>query len=162
MGDVLIRKQENPARAFLRRYRAMCARQDSLLRSIDEAHIRAMSCTVRLKSIHVTGGNGAYDRMAEDVAHIVDAEDQLWAALQDVRSGLAEILEAISAVPDDAQKTVLTLRYIEGCSWPAIQEYMHYERTQAYVIHGWALQSVLRWMEQTGRLEVRTKTDYPL
>lgn len=159
MEEKQTRRPENPARAFLRRYRTMCVRQDALLRAIEDAHSRAMSCTVRLKAIHVAGGSGAYDRMAEDVARIVDAEDQLWAALQDVRSGLAEILEAISAVPDEAQKAMLTLRYIDGCAWPDIQERMHYERTQAYVIHGWALQAVRRWMEQTGRLDVRTKTD---
>jgi len=159
MEENLIRNREHPARAFLRRYRTMCIRQDALIRAIDEAHSRAMSCTVRLKSIHVTGGSGAYDRMAEDVVRMVDAETQLWAALQDVRSSLAEVLEAIDAVPDEAQKTVLTLRYVNGCAWHDIQEYMHYERTQVYVIHGWGLQAVKKWMEQTGRLEVRTKTD---
>lgn len=29
MDEVLIRKPENPARAFLRRYRAMCVRQET-------------------------------------------------------------------------------------------------------------------------------------
>ena len=159
MEESLIRKQENPARAFLRRYRTMCIRQDALLRAIDEAHSRAISCTVRLKAIHVTGGSGAYDRMAEDVVRMVDAETQLWTKLQDLRVSLAEVLEAIDAVPDEAQKTVLTLRYINGMEWNDIQEYMHYERTQVYVIHGWALQAVKRWMEETGRLDVRTKTD---
>ena len=153
MENNLIRKQENIARAFLRRYRTMCIRQDALLRAIDEAHDRAMACTVRLKSIHVSGGCGAYDRMAEDVVHMVDAETQLWTKLQDLRRSLAEVLEAIDAVHDEAQKTLLTLRYINGCDWHAIQDYMHYERTQVYVIHGWALQSVKHW------LELRTKTD---
>ena len=153
MENNLIRKQENIARAFLRRYRTMCIRQDALLRAIDEAHERAMSCTVRLKSIHVSGGCGAYDRMAEDVVLMVDAETQLWTKLQELRRSLAEVLGAIDAVQDEAQKTLLTLRYINGCDWHTIQEYMHYERTQVYVIHGWALQAVKRW------LEVRTKTD---
>ena len=153
MEENLIRRQEHPARAFLRRYRTMCIRQDALIRAIDEAHDRAMSCTVRLKSIHVTGGSGAYDRMAEDVVQMVDAETQIWTNLQALRASLAEVLAAIDAVKDEAQKTVLTLRYINGLPWPAIQEYMHYERTQVYVIHGWALQAVKRWMED------RTKTD---
>ena len=153
MEENLIRRPEHPARAFLRRYRTMCIRQDALLRAIDEAHDRAMSCTVRLKSIHVSGGSGAYDRTAEDVVHMVDAETQLWTNLQILRCSLAEVLAAIDAVQDEAQKTVLTLRYINGDGWPAIQEYMQYERTQVYVIHGWALQAVKRWMEE------RTKTD---
>ena len=150
MEQTLVKKPEHPARAFLRRYRVMCTRHDALIRAIDEAHNRAMSCTVRLKSIHVTGGSGAYDRVAEDVTQMVDAETQLWTKLQD---SLADVLEAIDAVPDGAQKTVLTLRYVNGLEWHDIQEYMHYERTQVYVIHGWALQAVKRWMEE------RTKTD---
>ena len=153
MDRNLIQRQEHPARAYLRRYRVMCIRQDALIRAIDEAHSRAMSCTVRLKSIHVTGGSGAYDRMAEAVVRMVDCETQLWTKLQDLRVSLAEVLEAIDAVPDEAQKTVLTLRYINGLEWHDIQEYMHYERTQVYVIHGRALQAVKRWMEE------RTKTD---
>lgn len=153
MDRNLIKRPEHPARAYLKRYRVMCVRQDALIRAIDEAHNRAMSCTVRLKSIHVTGGSGAYDRIAEDVAQIVDAETQLWEKLQDLRNALADVLAAIDAVPDEAQKTVLTLRYVNGCEWHDIQEYMHYERTQVYVIHGWALQAVKRWMEE------RTKTD---
>ena len=147
MAEILIRKPENPARAFLRRYRFLCIRQDALQRAIREAHDRAVSCTVRLKPIWVTGGSGAYDRMAEDVASIADAEDQLRDALRDVRAALADMLAAIDAVQDEAQKTVLTLRYINGFEWPDIQAEMGYERTQVYVIHGWALQNVRRWME---------------
>lgn len=152
MDEILIRKPENPARAFLRRYRTMCDRQDSLIRAIDDSHDRAMSCTVRLKSVHVTGGSGAYDRMAEDVARMVDAEKLIWQNLQTLRESLSEILSAIESVQNEQQKTVLTMRYIEGRDWPSIQQAMNYERTQVYVIHGWGLKAVRDWMEQTGRL----------
>lgn len=152
MDEILIRKPENPARAFLRRYRAMCVRQDALIRSIDDAHDRAMSCTVRLKSIHVTSGAGAYDRMAEDVARMIDAEALIWQNLQTLRESLSEILTAIESVQNEQQKTVLTLRYVEGRDWTFIQQAMNYERTQVYVIHGWGLKAVRDWMEQTGRL----------
>ena len=145
-------KPENPARAFLRRYRMLTIRQDALTRAIREAHDRAMSCTVRLKPIHVTGGGGAYDRIAEDVATMTDAEGKLRETLAQVNAALSDILAAIDAVQDEAQKTVLTLRYINGFEWPDIQAEMGYERTQAYVIHGWALQQVKRWMINRGML----------
>lgn len=144
---------DNPAKRFLRGYRALLVRRDSLLREIERRRESATGTTVRLKEINVQSG-GAYDRMAEDVARIVDDEESLGDALQEIARKLKEILQAIESVPDEMQKTVLTLRYIEGLDWPDIQERISYERTQTLVIHGKALVHINRWMEKE-----RTKTD---
>lgn len=144
---------DNPAKRFLRGYRALLVRRDSLLREIERRRESATGTTVRLKEINVQGG-GASDRMAEDVARIVDDETSLGDALQEIAKRLREILQAIESVPDEMQKTVLTLRYIEGLDWPDIQERISYERTQTLVIHGKALVHINRWIEKE-----RTKTD---
>lgn len=144
---------DNPAKRFLRGYRALLVRRDSLLREIERRRESATGTTVRLKEINVQSG-GAYDRMAEDVARIVDDEESLGDALQEIARKLKEILQAIESVQDEMQKTVLTLRYIEGLDWPDIQERIAYERTQTLVIHGKALVHINRWMEKE-----RTKTD---
>lgn len=138
---------DNPAKRFLRGYRALLVRRDSLLREIERRRESATGTTVRLKEINVQSG-GAYDRMAEDVARIVDDEESLGDALQEIARKLKEILMAIESVPDEMQKTVLTLRYIEGLDWPDIQERISYERTQTLVIHGKALVHINRWMEK--------------
>ena len=140
-------RPENPAKTYLRRYRALVIQRDSLQRSIDAAYDRAYSCTQRLKPVHVQGGGGVYDRMAEDVARITDATEQLRDAKAKVDAALGEILTAINAVPDEMQKTVLMLRYVEGLDWRAIQETVNYEETQIFVIHGRALWHVRRWLE---------------
>ncbi len=140
-------RPENPAKTYLRRYRALLIQRDSLQRSIDAAYDRAYSCTQRIKPVHVQGGGGVYDRMAEDVARITDATEQLRDAKAKVDAALGEILTAINAVPDEMQKTVLILRYVEGLDWIKIQEEMQYERTQVFVIHGRALWHVRRWLE---------------
>ena len=140
-------RPENPAKTYLRRYRALVVQRDSLQRSIDAAYDRAYSCTQRLKPVHVQGGGGVYDRMAEDVARITDATEQLRDAKAKVDAALGEILTAINAVPDEMQKTVLMLRYVEGLDWRAIQEAVNYEETQIFVIHGRALWHVRRWLE---------------
>lgn len=137
---------ENPAKTFLKRYRAMIQRRESLQRSIDEAYDRATSCTQKLKAVSVSGGNAAYDRMAEDVVKATDSTQQLKAVLRQIDRELAQILKAIDAVPDEMQKTVLTLRYIEGLDWLRIQEQLHFERTQTLVLHGRALWNVKQWM----------------
>ena len=144
---MLIHKQENPAKVFLKRYRALAIQRDSLQRSIDAAYDRAYSCTARLKPIHVQGGGNIYDRMAEDVARISDETEQFKAAKERAEEALAEILEAIQAVPDEMQKTVLMLRYVEGLDWINISERINYEERQTFVIHGRALWAVRKWLE---------------
>lgn len=145
-------RPENPAKTFLKRYRAMMQRRESLQRSINEAYDRATNCTGKLKAIPVSGGGAAYDRMAEDVVKIADSTEQLKAVLMQIDKDLAEILTAIDAVPDERQKTVLTLRYIEGLDWLKIQEKMGYEKTQALVIHGRGLWQVKQYLIKIGHL----------
>ncbi len=144
----VIRKPENPAKVFLRRYRAIIARQESLQRAIDAAYERALSCTQRLRPVHVSGGGGAYDRVAEDIAGAIDETETLRKAKEDGDRALAEIMRAIDAVPDELQKTVLIMRYVEGLDWIGIQEKIAYEKTQVFVIHGRALLNVMKWMEE--------------
>lgn len=143
------RKPENPAKTFLKRYRALLIQRDSLQRSIDAAYERATSCTVRLKPISVSGGAGAYDRMAEDVARISDETAQLTAAKQRTERALSEILSAIQAVPDEMQRAVLTLRYVEGLDWITLADRLGYEISNAYILHGRALWNVRHWMDKT-------------
>lgn len=142
-------RPENPAKTYLKRYRALVIQRDSLQRSIEAAYDRAYSCTVRIKPIHVTGGGGVYDRMAEDVARISDETEQLKAAKERAENALSQIMEAIQAVPDEMQRTVLLLRYVEGLDWISISEKIGYEISNTYILHGRALWNVRKWMEGT-------------
>lgn len=143
------RKPENPAKTYLKRYRALLIQRDSLQRSIDAAYDRATSCTVRTKPINVSGGRGAYDRMAEDVARISDETAQLKAATERTEQALSEIMTAIQAVPDEMQRAVLILRYVEGLDWITLAGRIGYEISNAYILHGRALWNVRRWMEKS-------------
>jgi DNA-directed RNA polymerase specialized sigma24 family protein len=140
-------KPENPAKTYLKRYRALVIQRDSLQRSIEAAYDRAYSRTVRLKPVHVTGGGGVYDRMAEDVARISDETEQLRAAKERAENALSQIMEAIQAVPDEMQRTVLLLRYVEGLDWISLADKIGYEISNTYILHGRALWSVRKWME---------------
>ena len=140
-------RPENPAKTYLKRYRALLIQMDSLQRSIEAAYDRAYSCTQRLKPIRVTGGGSVYDRMAEDVARISDETEQLKAAKERAEKALAEIMSAIQAVPDEMQKTVLMLRYVEGLEWHKVAVQINYTEAGVYVLHGRALWNVKKWME---------------
>lgn len=145
--DILMRKAENPAKTYLKRYRALLIQRDSLQRSIDAAYARATSCTARLKPVRVQGGGAAYDRMAEDVARISDETEQLKAAKERAENALSQIMAAIQAVPDEMQKTVLLLRYVEGLDWISLADKIGYEISNTYILHGRALWCVRKWME---------------
>ena len=140
-------RPENPAKTYLKRYRALLIQRDSLQRSIDAAYERAYSCTQRLKPIRVTGGGSVYDRMAEDVARISDETEQLKAAKERAENALSQIMEAIQAVPDEMQRTVLLLRYVEGLDWISIAERINYEERMTFIIHGRGLWAVRKWLE---------------
>ena len=57
------------------------------------------------------------------------------------------ILSAIDSVPDETQKTILTMRYIEGLSWEQIQFKTHCVERQVFILHGRGLRQVNLWIE---------------
>jgi DNA-directed RNA polymerase specialized sigma24 family protein len=141
-----MRRQENTAKAFLRRYRALCGRVDALQRAIDEAMQRAMNTIITLKEIKVLSSPAEHDPMAKDVCSAVDACEILYAEKERAQEALREILSAIDCLKDERQKELLTRRYINGSGFDEIMEAMHYEKTQMYVIHGRALVEVNKWL----------------
>ena len=140
-------RPENPAKTFLKRYRAALYRQASLIRSLNALRDRQTNCTVKLKAIQVQSGGFVMDRMAEEVVRAMELEDLILEQEREAAKVLAEVLQAINAVPDEMQRTILTLRYVEGLDWLNIQERIGYERTQTLVLHGRALWAVNRWLD---------------
>lgn len=145
--EARIKYNDNPAKRFLRGYKALILRRDSLLREIERLRESITGTTVVLKEDVVSGG-GASDRMGATVAQIVDAEEALKPVLAEITQSVGEIMTAIDSVQDEMQKTVLTLRYIEGLDWLTVSGKIGYEIAQTYVIHGRALVAVNRWLEK--------------
>ena len=161
----------NPAKEYLKRYRWASKRVDALLAAIQDARERATGTVPRIKAVQVEDGKAAYDRMAEDVCIALEAEEQLKEELQRANAILHEVLEAIAAVKDEAQRTVLILRYVNCMDWLSIQNAIGYEQTQTLVLHGRALLEVNHWLDERrpkidrdeGWLEamkVRRKTEF--
>ena len=141
-----MKRQENPAKAFLRRYRAICGRVDALQRAIDEAMQRAMNTSITLKEIKVLSSPAEHDPMARDVCNAVDACEILYSEKERAQDALRCILSAIDSLKDERQKELLTRRYVTGEGFPEICDAMHYERTQVFVIHGRALVEINKWL----------------
>ena len=141
-------KQENPAKVFLRRYRALSGRVDALQRAINEAMERAFNTGVTIKEIKVLSSPAEHDPMARDICSAVDACEILYIYRAQAEEALREILCAIESLKDERQKELLTRRYINGQGFKEIREEMHYEETQIFVIHGRALVEVNKWLER--------------
>ena len=141
-------RQENPAKLFLRRYKAISGRVDALQRAIDEALARATNTGITLKEIKVLSSPAEHDPMARDVCSAVDACEILYKYKAEAETALREILAAIDSLKDERQKEVLTRRYINGDEFPEIMAQIGYERTQAYVIHGRALIEINKWLKE--------------
>lgn len=142
-------KQENPAKTFLRRYIGLCGRVDALQRAISHAMERAYNTGITIKEIKVLSSPAEHDPMARDVCNAVDACEILYQKKAEAEVALREILSAIDSMKDERQKELLTRRYVSGQSFKEIQEAMHYEETQVFVIHGRALLEVNKWLERT-------------
>lgn len=134
------------AKRFLCGYRALVIRRESLLREIESLRESLTGTTVNLKP-DVVSTSGASDRMGDTVARIVDAEQELKPVLADIAGQIADIMSAIQAVPDEMQRTVLTLRYVECLDWLTISERIGYEISNTYIIHRKALMCVNQWLE---------------
>lgn len=141
-------KQENPAKAFLRRYIGLCGRVDALQRAISQAMERAYNTGVTIKEIKVLSSPAEHDPMARDICNAVDACEILYQKKAEAEVALREILAAIDSMKDERQKELLTRRYVSGQNFEEIQEAMHYEKTQVFVIHGRALIEVNKWLSK--------------
>ena len=144
--------KNNPAKAYLMRYGALKMKCAALERAIREAMENATNTTVALKEICVqTSGGG--EMMANAVVNAIDATRYLDEERQEAQKVMREIMEAIKAVPDEVQQTVLIEKYVNGRTLQEIQTDIHYEKRNTIIIHGRALWEVWQYMKRKGLCE---------
>ena len=144
--------KQNPAKAYLMRYRSCQFKCAALERAIRSAMENATNTTVALKEICVqTSGGG--EMMANAVVSAIDATKILEEQRQEATKIMNEIMTAIRSVPDDTQQTVLIEHYINGRTLQQIQTDIHYEKRNTIIIHGRALWNVWQWMKGKGLCE---------
>ena len=148
----MIEHKQNPAKAYLMRYRALQMKCAALERAIRSAMENATNTTVALKEIVVqTSGGG--EMMANAVVTAIDATKILEDQRQESIKAMREIMDAIKSVRDETQQTVLIEKYINGRTLQQIQTDIHYEKRNTIIIHGRALWEVWQWMKRKGLCE---------
>lgn len=144
--------RQNPAKAYLQRYRGLQSKCAALERAIRAAFEDATNTTVTLKQICVqTSGGG--EMMANAVVNALDATAMLEDYRKQTQKALREIMDAIESVPDAVQQTVLIEHYVNGRTLADIQTDICYEKRNTIIIHGRALWSVWQWMKRHGLCE---------
>lgn len=144
--------KQNPAKAYLMRYRGIKQKCAALERAIRSAFEDATNTTVALKEICVqTSGGG--EMMANAVVNAMDATALLEDRRRECQRTLREIMEAIESVPDEVQQTVLIEHYVNGRTLQDIQKDICYEKRNTLIIHGRALWQVWQYMKKKGLCE---------
>lgn len=142
----------NPAKAYLMRYRALQCKCNALERAIRRAMESATNTTVALKEVVVqTSGGG--EMMANAVISAIDATKVLEEEKQEAAAVMREIVDAIHSVPGEIMQTVLIEKYVNGRTLQQIQSDIHYEQRQTITIHGRALWFVWQYMKRKGLCE---------
>lgn len=145
-------RKQNPAKAYLMRYRGIKAKCAALERAIRAAFEDATNTTVALKEICVqTSGGG--EMMANAVVNAMDATAMLEDRRRECQTALREIMDAIESVPDEIQQTLLIEHYVNGRTLAEIQKEICYEKRNTIIIHGRALWQVWQWMKRKGLAE---------
>ena len=97
----MIQHKQNPAKAFLMRYRALSQKCTALERAIRTAMENATNTTVALKEVCVQSSGGG-EMMANAVVSAIDATKVLEDERREANRIMGEIMEAIKA--GDADK----------------------------------------------------------
>jgi hypothetical protein len=144
--------KQNPAKAYLMRYRGLKVKCAALERAIRTAFEDATNTTVALKEICVqTSGGG--EMMANAVVNAIDATAMLEERRRECQKVMREIMDAIESVPDETQQTVLIEHYVNGRTLQDIQKDISYEKRNTIIIHGRALWQVWQYMKRKGLCE---------
>jgi DNA-directed RNA polymerase specialized sigma24 family protein len=134
-----------PVKRYLMEYIVLKQRCDALRTELERFHDAAVRATGLLSPARPSGKPNPGGR-EDAILSVVDAQERLRMVIAHTGEALAARLALIEQLPDERQKTLVTLRYIEGLNWEKIGYAMHYERTQVFAIHSQALlaaQSVL-------------------
>ncbi|MDD3921459.1 MAG: hypothetical protein PHO41_09845 [Eubacteriales bacterium] len=132
--------ERHPVKNYLMEYRVLQQRREALERELEYLRAAATRATTLLSGARPSG-RSAPDGRENAMLRVVDGETKLTQVTAHIGEALAARLALIEQLPDERQKTLLTLRYIRGLNWEQLGYTMHYERTQLFQIHTQALEA---------------------
>ena len=144
--------KQNPAKAYLMRYRQLQIKCAALERAIRSAMESATNTTVALKEVCVQSSGGG-EMMANAVVNAIDATKALEEMRRESVEAMREIMDAIKSVQNEVLQTILIEKYVNGRTLQQIQADIHYEKRNTIILHGRALWEVRQYMKRKGLCE---------
>lgn len=127
-------------KAWLMRYRTAEAETERLWEEIARTRAQAEGVTAQLSGLP-RGGSGK-DRLQRAVELLEDACGKLVGRIEEAQRIKAEIEAAIDRLPDERQRLLLRLRYIDGRMWEQIAVGMALDYRWVLRLHGRALEQL--------------------
>ena len=119
--------------------------QDEVARA-DRIHEQIVELRGRKTSISINLDGMPHGNQVSDLSNYAARYDELYRmyldALDKSANRRVEISRAIEDVASEAERAVLTKRYLDGKVWEQIAYEMHYSRMQVNRIHGHALMHI--------------------
>lgn len=129
------------AKEFLLQYQNMKRRIQSIEYVIEELETQAASISINMDGM--PHGTDTSDKTGRLAAAIVDKQEDLADLREEAFDVMNVVNGVISRVPNEEQKLLLTMRYINGYTWERIAVEMDFTyQWVAGPLHGTALQEV--------------------
>ena len=125
---------------FLQRFIVIQRQVDNSLSQMMELQSMAKRITSVIRNTPI-GSMQSVSRVENSVVDIHDMTEQLAQALSCAVAVRQEIAEAISRVPNDDERCLLSMRYICCDSWETIAKKMHFSLQGVFKLHRRALKN---------------------
>lgn len=129
------------AKAYLEKARNINLQIDSKLEQVYALRQLATKASSALSPVPPSGTPNPH-RLEETIARMMDMEHEVDEAIDGLVELKADIMKAISRVPDDRERVVLELRYLAFRDWAAIAETLGLHVRQVYRLHEEALKNI--------------------
>lgn len=127
-------------KAWLRRYQDALNDYRMATARLEEANAQATKCTANVSSY--LGRGGTSDHIPVAVERIEAIRDDANQAMAEAKAALIEISAALKKLESRTERTVLALRYVDGCTWQQVAEKCGYSIDWVYALHRSAVKNL--------------------
>lgn len=135
-------------KTYLGQIRLLDVRINAKIAEMERIRDIATKVTTAFDSVRVSGG-GNDDKLGDAVSRLVDIQSEINADIDAYIDRRAYIVSILDKIEDAEELAVLHKRYIEFKRWEQISEEMGYSQRNVTYIHGRALLSIRKLLEET-------------
>lgn len=133
-------------KTYLGQIRLLDVRINAKIAEMERIRDIATKVTTAFDSVRVSGG-GNDDKLGDAVSRLVDIQSEINADIDAYIERRAYIVAILDKIEDAEELAVLHKRYIEFKRWEQISEEMGYSQRNVTYIHGRALLSIRKLLE---------------